>query len=120
MQEGSVMEMVKWFLGLFLILGMVSIGMFCLQVQDVNSYKQQINYQIERNGGLTTEAVNNLREYSKKNYQGRFKVDSDLIYQKVSFGDNVDYTIIGTFKIPIFPLPDVELIFNGNGVSQVR
>lgn len=57
MQEQSVMEIIKWFIGLIMIMTMVSIGLFCVRLQDINTFKQQVNYQIERKGGLTTEAV---------------------------------------------------------------
>lgn len=120
MQEHAIMEMVKWFIYLFLILIFVSIVLLGVQFLDVSSYKQQVNYQIERNGGLTVEAVNNLKEYSEKNYRNRFKVESDLLYKKVSFGDEVDYKVKATFKVPIFPLPDLNLTFMGNGTSQIR
>lgn len=82
MQEQSIMEIVKWFIGLVIIMVMVSVGLFCYQLQDVNSFKQQVNYQIERRGGLTAEALKSLKEYSDKNYQGRYKIESNLLNQK--------------------------------------
>ena len=49
MQEQSVMEIIKWFIGLMMIMAMVSIGLFCVQLQDINTFKQQVNYQILTN-----------------------------------------------------------------------
>ncbi|XIK23347.1 hypothetical protein N8C41_14750 (plasmid) [Enterococcus faecium] len=37
MQEQSVMEIIKWFIGLMMIMAMVSIGLFCVQLQDINT-----------------------------------------------------------------------------------
>ena len=113
MQEQSVMEIIKWFIGLMMIMAMVSIGLFCVQLQDINTFKQQVNYQIERKGGLTTEAVEAIDKYSAT-------IESDKFNQKVSYGEEIDYTIKATIPIQILPLPDVTLSFNGNSVSQIR
>lgn len=120
MQEHSIMEIVKWFTGLILVMTMISIALFCYQLQDINTFKQQVNYQIERNGGLTAEAISNLQEYSDRNYQGRYEIQSDKWNQKVGYGEEVDYTVIATIPIQILPLPDVVLSFEGNSVSQIR
>ncbi|TRZ39364.1 hypothetical protein CEQ21_07325 (plasmid) [Niallia circulans] len=121
MQEGAVMEFFKWFLGLTLFMGLISFAMLCFDLGNINSFKQQVNYQIERQGGLTETAVANLDEYSKKYYHGNFTVESDQLNQKVSYGDPVDYTIKATFDVKIFPLiPDLHREFSGTGVSQVR
>lgn len=120
MQEATIMELVKWFIGLLLIMMMVSLAMFFFQVGNVNSFKQQVNYQIERQGGLTKTALENLNEYSEKYYNGAFTVESDQLNEKVAYGETVDYVIKGVFDIKIFPVPDVHLDFSGTGVSQIR
>lgn len=120
MQESAVMEIVKWFITLFLIMGIVSLTYFGIQLANVNSFKQQVNYQIERQGGLTEEAVQNLKEYSDKSYKGSFTVKSDQLNEKVEFGEIVDYQVVGKFDIILFPLPDVTMTFSGSGISQVR
>ncbi|MEN2287336.1 hypothetical protein AAH990_15085, partial [Enterococcus lactis] len=63
MEEKSVMEIIKWFIGLIKSMTMVSIGIFCVQLQDINTVKQQVNYQNQRKGGLTTEAVEAIDKY---------------------------------------------------------
>lgn len=120
MQEHSIMEIVKWFTGLLLVMTMISVALFCYQLQDVNTFKQQVNYQIERNGGLTSKAIRNIKDYSDRNYQGRYEIKSDKLNQKVAYGEEVDYTVIATIPIQILPLPDVILSFEGNSVSQIR
>lgn len=120
MQEGTIMELVKWFVGLLLVMLILAITVFGIELSSVNNFKQQVNYQIERNGGLTDTALKELDEYSHKYYGGRFKVESDKLKQKVVFGEIVDYKIIGTFKVKFFSMPDIALRFNGTGVSQVR
>jgi len=121
MLEGAVMEFWKWMLTIILMMTFVSFAMLCIDLGNINSFKQQVNYQIERHGGLTETAVANLNEYSQTYYQGDFIIESGQLNEKVSFGDTVDYTVKGTFDIKIFPIiPDVHLRFKGTGVSQVR
>jgi hypothetical protein len=120
MQESAIMEIVKWFIGLFLIVLMVAVAIFCIQVSNVNSYKQQVNYQIERQGGLTKVAIQNLNAYSDKHYKGTFTVESNKLNEKVQFGETVDYTVIAKFKIALFNLPDVTMNFDGSASSHVR
>ncbi|MEB8716605.1 hypothetical protein GH876_26500 [Bacillus thuringiensis] len=120
MLDGSIMTIVKWFVGLMLIMLMVAVTLFCIQLSDVNSYKQQVNYQIERHGGLTKESIQNLKEYSDSQYKGAFTIKSDQLNQKVNYGDVVDYKVIANFKIILFNLPDVKMEFHGSAISQVR
>lgn len=120
MQESAIMEIVKWFIGLFLIVLLVAVAIFCIQVANVNSYKQQVNYQIERQGGLTKIAIQSLEEYSDKHYKGAFTVKSDQLNEKVKFGETVDYQVVAKFKIAVFNLPDVTMNFDGSASSHVR
>uniref|UniRef100_UPI00344D5710 hypothetical protein n=1 Tax=Carnobacterium sp. TaxID=48221 RepID=UPI00344D5710 len=120
MQEGAIMEIVKWFLYLMLIVMLVSATLFFFQVGDTNNFKQKVNYEIERQGGLTEEAVQTLNKYSEKNFDGRYTVESEKLNQKVAFGEIVDYQVKAKFNIAIIPIPDINMEFSGSGVSQVR
>lgn len=117
--EHSIMEYFKWFAWFVLTLASIAVFLFCYQVSDVNSYKQQVNYQIERKGGLTEEAVMELNNYSKDNYNGVFTIKSDSLNQQVDFGEIVDYEVVGTFKIIAFS-NDVQATWGGSGVSLIR
>ena len=120
MQEQAVMEIIKWFMGLFLVLGLVAVGIFLFQVQEVNGFRQQINYAIEREGGLTPEALERLEEFSRANLSGTYAIESDQLGERVNFGEIVEYTLVATYEIAFFPVPDVVLRFRGLGVSKVR
>ncbi|WP_260288388.1 hypothetical protein [Peribacillus aracenensis] len=120
MQELSIMEFVKWFIALLVIMMLISLAMFFIELSNVNSFKQQVNYQIERQGGLTNTAISNINQTSNDYYNGTFTVISDRLNTKVAYGEPVDYVVKGTFDIKILPIPDVKLEFNGTGVSQVR
>ncbi len=120
MPEGFVMEVVKSFVGLIGFMLILSAATFLIQVGDVNTFKQHVNYQIERQGGLTEEAVKEISDYSKDHYDSRFKVESELLNQKVDYGEIVNYEVVGSFKINAFNLPEIEIPSSGTGVSQVR
>lgn len=94
--------------------------MFFMDLSNVNSFKQQVNYQIERQGGLTSTAISKIQAYSDHYYHGNFSVDSDRLKEKVTYGEPVDYVVNAVFDIKILPIPDVNLQFHGTGVSQVR
>lgn len=120
MQEGAIMEFIKWILYLFMIVMLMTLSLYYIQVSDSNTFKQQVNYEIERNGGLTDVAVNNLGDYSKEMYGGRYRVESDQLYEQVEFGEIVEYTVVGEFVIAFFELPTSILEFDGQGVSLIR
>jgi hypothetical protein len=120
MQEGAVMEIVKSFIGIMLIMLLLSVTIFFMHVGQVNNFKQVVNYQIERNGGLTATAINEIEDYSNTYFDGRFTVSSDKLNQKVEYGEMVDYQITALFDIVIFPIPDVAMSFSGTGISQIR
>lgn len=118
--EHGIAELAKIYIGFMLILTVVSAGLFMFQVQDVNTFKQSVNYQIERSGGLTTEAVNNINKYSKENFGGKYTIKSSQLNKKLDYGSQVDYQVIATIPIVFLPIPDVNLVFGGNSVSQIR
>lgn len=68
MLEGSIMEYVKWLIIIFSLffVSVVVMGMF--KLNEVNSFQQEVNYQIERNGGLTEQAIANLNDFVEEAY----------------------------------------------------
>lgn len=119
MQEGAIMEIVKWFIGMLMLLVILAFTIFAINTSSVNTFKQQVSYEIERNGGLTQDAINNLHEYSEEFYGGRFKVGTGPM-EPVAFGEKVDYEVKSNVEILFFPIPNAELTFKGSGVSYVR
>lgn len=68
MLEGSVMEYVKWIVIVISIafVAIVTVGMF--KLNEVNSFQQEVNYQVERHGGLTDDAYVALNKFVSDNY----------------------------------------------------
>lgn len=57
MLEGAVMEYAKWFIGMISIMFISVAVIFMFKLNEVNSFQQEVNYQIERHGGLTNAVV---------------------------------------------------------------
>lgn len=70
MLEGAVMEYIKWFIGLVSIAFICVMVVFMFRLNEVNSFQQEVNYQIERHGGLTDEAKIALNAHTKNAYGG--------------------------------------------------
>lgn len=120
MLEGSTMEMGKLYISLFIIFSMVSLALFFSEINHANDFKQYVNYQIERNGGLTSEAMEKVEAYNQQHFNGRFKVKSAQMNQQLSFGREVDYTINTTHNFFFLPLVNKNITIRGSAISQIR
>lgn len=77
MMEGAVMEYIKAFLGM-IVGGLVIVAViFLFRLNEINTFQQEVNYQIERNGGLTTEAKEALNEYAEIQHNGYVSFSTD-------------------------------------------
>lgn len=120
MQEGAIMEIVKWFIGILILLMLVSFTIYALNLGNINTFKQQVNYEIERHGGLTTEAQEIITDISDNLYGGRFTVESDQAGERVEYGERVDYTVKAHVNLPFFEVDIYPIEFKGTAVSYVR
>ncbi|MCM3113654.1 hypothetical protein [Lederbergia lenta] len=120
MLEGSTMEMGKLYISLFIIFSMVSLALFFSEINHANDYKQYVNYQIERNGGLTGEAIDKVETYNQKHYGGKFKIQSSQMNQQFAFGKEVDYTINRKHKFFFLPILSKDISIKGSAISQIR
>lgn len=121
MTEMSIMELFKWICYFTIFMCFASFGVYTHQVRETPNFKQHVNYQIERHGGLTNVALENINNYSEEHYNGRYTIDSPLLNEKVSFGEQVDYTVTGVFEIAFVPgIPDVEQSWDEFAISLVR
>lgn len=118
--EQSIMELFKWFTRLLSLLIIMAVFIFGIQVGEGTSYKNQVNHYIERYGGLTNQAIQELNTYSNEYYGGRFRIESPQINQSATFGEVVDYKIIGKFNPVYFSVGEIEIPWSGQAVSLVR
>lgn len=105
--------------GLLVVL-FVAIWGVGLAISDVSNFKQRVNYTIEQHGGLTTQAVEALEAYAKKNSQGHYQITSAQKGQKVGFGETIHYEITCTFSTHIPAPKEITHTVTGSAVSQIR
>ena len=74
MQEQNTSSMFTMFGEMIALLGVLALIFLGFQLSQINTYKQQINYTIERQGGLTTEALADLKKTSNEQYAGYFTI----------------------------------------------
>lgn len=119
--DSLISEFFKWILSFMVfILGLVTF-LFFFEVAETTTFKQHVAYEIERNGGLTTEAVQSINAYSNDHFKGRYVVESNQMYQEVDFGEVVDFTVIGTYTPKYFDfIGEYEIPSNGFAVSMTR
>lgn len=119
--EDELGEIFSAFFLCFSIIVFCGVLVFGYQLQTITTFRQQVNYQIERKGGLTPEAVSELKEYSEEHFHGWYAVESTRLNEKVAFGEVVDYTIKATYPITFLPdSVDIKLGVMGQAPSQVR
>lgn len=113
--EFTLQVMLMFFI--FLMMATTIFFVTYIQTSDIKTY---VNGQIERNGGLTATAVQNINDYSSKYYDKKFSVTSLSGNDKKPFGSEVNYIVNANVKVVFFDLPDQLISSRGSAVSKVR
>lgn len=104
----------------FFLITIITVFVIALiQMGEKNDYQQYANLQIERHGGLTTEAVTIINQYSEDNYNGRFVITTTPS-EKVPIFENVIYTYTMNIQPLIFDWDILTFNFEGQATSLVR
>lgn len=120
MIDGSIMTTGRIFISFLMIALMLGMATFLFQLQQVNNYKQYVNYQIERNGGLTENALENINTYSENHFHDIFSVSSDQLNEKVPYGSIVEYKVQGNFNLMYWDLEPITLSNTGAALSLIK
>ncbi|KAF2423345.1 hypothetical protein NSQ76_20665 [Bacillus sp. FSL M8-0256] len=118
--EQNVASLQNMVLTGLLLMAIIAIAGAIVPFTQAIEFKSYVTTQIERNGGLTAEAKENIDEYNQAHYQGRYQVSSNSEGQKKKFGESVDYTIKGNVHFDFFNLPPIPIGVKGSAVSLVR
>lgn len=118
--EDSVGEFTSQFIFMLLTFFLLALTIFGVHLTQAIDFKTYVDSQIERNGGLTETAEENINDYSVKHYQGRYAVTSLSGTGKKAFGESIDYLISAKIQILFFDLPDQLVAIQGSTISQVR
>lgn len=117
MDQGSAFLLKIWFMALLTVfLLMVAVVLF--QISEKNDYQLYVNNEIERHGGLTTEALNNIKHYSDTHFNSRFTMKSTS--DKKPYGEVIPYVYELKITPLFFELDILTREFNGSAASKVR
>ena len=116
--DGIVSFLGKIVLTFLCIYCMLTVGAVLIQVGEKNDYKQYVNDSIERFGGLTTEAVTDIKSYSERNFDGRFEIKTTT--EKKLYGESIPYTFEMTIKPVFMDFENFKISLNGLATSKVR
>ena len=125
--EHVVSETIKIFttmLFILLIVGMVIMGK---HLSDVNTFKEYVNTQIERNGGYTETVKTNVEKTNKESYNDMFFMyepnsNTPKKTGTTSFGNIVTYEIHSNIPIPFTTSGTIRIpiAFKGQAISRIR
>lgn len=116
----TVSELLKTILLAMMIGLLFSVTSMLVQVQDMNTFKQNVNYTIEREGGLTPTAVAQIKKESKDNYHDSFTISSAQMNQGLPYGTVVSYKITQTISVVYGDRITFDIEREGSSVSQIR
>ncbi len=125
--EHVVSEIIKIFttmLFILLIVGMVIMGK---HLSDVNTFKEYVNTQIERDGGYTETVKTNVEKTNKESYNDMFFMyepnsNTPKKTGTVPFGEIVNYEIHSNIPIPFTTSGTIRIpiAFKGQAASRIR
>lgn len=87
MMEGAVMEYAKIFIGFISTFLIATVALLMFNLNEMNSFQQEVNYQIERHGGLTPEAMDALNLHAVRAYGGCLAESSEFGAGCLEFND---------------------------------
>lgn len=94
MNDSQVSEIFKIFFTGLMICFLVGVFMWTSAAQQVGQFKQETNSIIQRSGGLTTDAINQINARSKDKFNNQIiLVPSQSDTGAKSYGTEVDYVI---------------------------
>lgn len=125
--EHAISEIIKIFTTMLLILLLVGMVIMGKHISDVNSFKEYVNTQIERNGGYTETVKTNVEKMNEDSYNNLFFVyepnsNTPKKIEEAHFGEIVNYEIHADIPIPFTTSGKIEIpiAFKGQAVSRIR
>lgn len=122
MQEGFINELFKIFISIIMVCMLAMMTMYFISISNLKEYKHYVGLEIERNGGLTNEALENISNINEKYYKGQFSVEKDgnMSNDPQPYGTLVDYTVRGDVSFKLFFEVDQTIEMNGTAASMIR
>jgi hypothetical protein len=83
-------------------------------------FRDYVDAQIERNGGLTSETQKIIQNYDNAHYGGRYVVVSDSGNSVFPYGSEVNYHIIVPQNLTLVQINLQSTMLKGTSVSLIR
>lgn len=119
MIDGLLMTFLKIYIACMSIILIFDVTGFCVRMNQTNDFKQQVNYQIERNGGLNENALKEIEKKNKEAYGGSFQIQSNSLNKTLPYGSEVSYEIKTIYVSQIFGIKK-EIEVKGGALSLIR
>lgn len=141
MTEGSISELIKWWIYLMLMFAAIAIFMFFYEVGQTNRFVSFVAAEIERGGvhvegqvigeddelvqrlRLTPESEERVQNENNNHYSGRYEwvitteTDPD---STLGYGDIIDFRVVGSYPIFMDWFVGPTLQSNNQAIVQVR
>lgn len=141
MTEGSISELIKWWIYLMLIVAAIALFMFFYEVGQTNRFVSFVAAEIERGGvhvegqvttegeapsqklRLTPESEERVQEENNSHYSGRYEwvitteTDPD---DTLGYGDIIDFEVTGSYPIFLDWFAGPTLGTDSQAIVQVR
>ncbi|MEH7798899.1 hypothetical protein CUU65_12680 [Bacillus safensis] len=119
MIDGLLMTFVKIYIACMSVMLILDVAGYCVRFNQTNDFKQLVNYQIERNGGLNSNALKEIEKKNKESYAGSFQIQSDALNKTLPHGSEVSYEIKTIYVAQIFGIKK-EIEAKGGALSRIR
>ncbi|MFI8721447.1 hypothetical protein [Bacillus altitudinis] len=119
MIEGSVMTLFKVYIFCFSLVLSVDTAASLIRMNQLEDFKQYTNYQIERNGGLTKDALQAIEEKNQNSFGGSFQIESGSLNKKYPYGTEITYKVSTNYQYLITGYKTVFTV-QGGALSLVR
>ncbi|MGV6981803.1 hypothetical protein [Bacillus pumilus] len=119
MIEGSVMTLFKVYIFCFSLVLSTDTAASLIRMNQLEDFKQYTNYQIERNGGLTKDALQAIEEKNQNSFGGSFQIESGSLNKKYPYGTEITYSIKTTYQFLIGG-HEQEISARGGALSLIR
>ncbi|MFT8391362.1 MAG: hypothetical protein ABF683_08755 [Sporolactobacillus sp.] len=104
----------------FLIAALVASAGYWVQRSQAYDFRQYVDYQIQRNGGLTTDALTEIAAYNQQKYGGRYQLVSESGNGTNPYGTVINYHIEVPERLTLLNIKLTPLTIHGSAVSLVR
>ncbi|MDD9150439.1 MULTISPECIES: hypothetical protein [unclassified Sporolactobacillus] len=83
-------------------------------------FRQYVDYQIQRNGGLTGSAMTEINAYDQQKYGGRYRLESKSGNGAQPYGSVINYQVKVPERLTLLNIQLPPQTISGSAVSLVR